>query len=261
MSLCHKLEGIMNKFWWTNNKTLRGIHWSSWDSLCKPKCVGGVGFKNLFLFNKAILAKQVWRIFSQPRCLLAKTFKACYFPFTDILSARVGSYPSFTWRSICNARELIADGLVWRIGTGESINIWNDAWLPGREQNRVSAQHIMPNWTTVNQLIELETSTWKRELVYNLFDDDTVARILSIPISDGGGEDLRVWKHDGSGVYTVRSGYRVLNSAHLQVPTLTSPNEGVYISFYKALWSLDIPGKIKIHIGGCLIICCPILVI
>ncbi|KAH1055128.1 hypothetical protein J1N35_033193 [Gossypium stocksii] len=126
-------------------------------------------------------------------------------------------------------------------------SIYNDAWLSGREQNRVSAQHIMPNWTTVNQLIESETSTWKRELVYNLFDGDTVARILSIPISDGGREDLRVWKHDGSGIYTVRSGYRVLNSAHLQVSSLISPNEGDYISFYKALWSLDIPGKIKIH--------------
>ncbi|KAA3489223.1 reverse transcriptase [Gossypium australe] len=25
-SLCRKLEGIMNRFWWTNNKTLKGIH-------------------------------------------------------------------------------------------------------------------------------------------------------------------------------------------------------------------------------------------
>ncbi|KAA3468553.1 reverse transcriptase [Gossypium australe] len=25
-SLCRKLEGVMNKFWWTNNKTSKGIH-------------------------------------------------------------------------------------------------------------------------------------------------------------------------------------------------------------------------------------------
>ncbi|KAA3468918.1 reverse transcriptase [Gossypium australe] len=27
-SFCRKLEGIMNKFWWTNNKSSKGIHWS-----------------------------------------------------------------------------------------------------------------------------------------------------------------------------------------------------------------------------------------
>lgn len=61
-SLCKTLEGIMNRFWWTNNKTSKGIHWSSWDVLYKPKSFRELGFKNLFLFNKALLTKQVWRI-------------------------------------------------------------------------------------------------------------------------------------------------------------------------------------------------------
>lgn len=128
-SLCQKLEGIMNKFWWTSNKSAKCIHWSIWEQLCKAKYAGGMGFKDLFLFNKALIAKQVWRILSQPNCLLAKVLKARYYPFTDILSAKVGSYPSFTWRSICSARELIADGMLWRVGNGARINIWNDPWL------------------------------------------------------------------------------------------------------------------------------------
>ncbi|KAK5819432.1 hypothetical protein PVK06_024432 [Gossypium arboreum] len=40
--LCRKLEGIMNKFWWSSNKSNKGIHWSNWDALCKPKSVGGL---------------------------------------------------------------------------------------------------------------------------------------------------------------------------------------------------------------------------
>ncbi|KAH1090504.1 hypothetical protein J1N35_017761 [Gossypium stocksii] len=87
--LCRKLEGLLNKFWWANNKTAKGIHWSNWNVLCKPKCAGGMGFRDLFLFNQALLAKQVWRIFSQPDCLLSKVLKARYFPTTDILSAKV----------------------------------------------------------------------------------------------------------------------------------------------------------------------------
>ncbi|KAG8478534.1 hypothetical protein CXB51_028291 [Gossypium anomalum] len=118
-----KLEGIMNKFWWTSNKSEKGIHWNRWEQLCKPKCVGGMGFKDLFLFNKALLAKQVWRILSQPNCLLAKVLKARYYPFSNILSAKVRSYFSFIWRSICSVRELIANGILWRVGSGAHINI------------------------------------------------------------------------------------------------------------------------------------------
>ncbi|KAG8485814.1 hypothetical protein CXB51_019151 [Gossypium anomalum] len=247
-SLYRKLEGIMNKFWWTGNKTSKGIHWSRWELLCKPKDVGGMGFKNLFLFSKAFLAKQVWRILSHLNCLLAKFLKARYHPYSDILSVKIGSYPLFTWRSICNARELIVNGILWRVGNGTRINIWNDPWLPGRENNRISVQRIMPNWTTVNQLIEYETNTWNNELVHNIVEADTLARIFSIPISRGSSEDIMVWKYEGSGEYTVKSRYRVLSIEHIQNATDTSPNGDEYNEFYKSLWAIHIPAKIKIHI-------------
>ena len=32
--------------------------WMSWDKLCAPKAKGGIGFKQLKLFNLDILAKQ-----------------------------------------------------------------------------------------------------------------------------------------------------------------------------------------------------------
>ncbi|KAA3477129.1 reverse transcriptase [Gossypium australe] len=112
-TLCRKLENIMNRFWWANNKTAKGINW-----------IAGIRFVNQSLM--ALLAKQVWRILVQPKCLLARILKARYFPFSDILSAKIGSYPSFTWRSICSARDLIADEMLWRIGKGDCVNIWND---------------------------------------------------------------------------------------------------------------------------------------
>ncbi|KAA3489989.1 reverse transcriptase [Gossypium australe] len=247
-SLCQKLEGVMNKFWWTNNKTSKGIHWSRWEPLCKPKDASEMVFKNLVLFNKALLAKRVWRILTQPKCLLAKVLKACYHPYSDILSANIGSYPSFTWHSICSDRELIVKGMLWRVGNGTCINIWNDHWFPGRENNRVSVQRIMPNWTTVNQLINYETNTWNDELIHNIFEADTTTRISSIPILEGRSKDLMVWKYEGSGEYTVKSGYRVLFSEHIQNTSDTSPDGEDYTEFYKSLWTLHIPTKVKIHI-------------
>ncbi|KAG8495217.1 hypothetical protein CXB51_012851 [Gossypium anomalum] len=225
----------------TSNKFAKGIHWSRWEHLCKPKYAGGIGFKDLFLFKKALIAKQVWRILSQPNCLLAKVLKARYYPFTDILSAKVGSYPSFTWRSICSARELIADGMLWQVGNGARINIWNDPWLPGKGNSRISDQTIEPNWTSVYQLIEHETSTWNKELFCSMFDDDTAARIFSIPLAGSNSEDLLVWKFEGSGEHTVKSRYRVLATEHLQHTTFNSTNVDEYNDFYKSLsLSVDI---------------------
>ncbi|XP_016683863.1 uncharacterized protein [Gossypium hirsutum] len=190
--------------------------------------------------------KEVWRILSQPQCLLAKVLKARYFPFFDILTVKVGSYTSFTWRSICSARELIGEGILWRVGNGDRVNIWNDPWLPGRENNRIPIQKIWPAWTTVNQLFSNGNSIWNRELVHKLVDVDTANRIFSIPISEQRPEDVLVWKHEGSGEFTVRSGYRVLFTERLQ-NVLSNSNED-YKCFYTNLWALNIPSKIKIHV-------------
>ncbi|KAA3475259.1 reverse transcriptase [Gossypium australe] len=116
------------------------------------------------------------------------------------LSMGVGSYPSFTWRSICGARELIADGLLWRIGNGRMVNIWNDLGCLNR----------CTQWSTVNQLIDEHSFTWKDDIIYKLADHDQARRILSIPLARSDEEDVLVWRHDNTGVYTVKSGYREL---------------------------------------------------
>ncbi|XP_019195702.1 PREDICTED: uncharacterized protein LOC109189548 [Ipomoea nil] len=94
-SLCTSLERIMNRFWWRNGKDGGGIHWLAWDKLCKPKKFGGLGFKDLRAFNVAILGKQGWRFLTNPQSLVARVYKARYYPNSDFLGATVGNNPSF----------------------------------------------------------------------------------------------------------------------------------------------------------------------
>ncbi|XP_028107344.1 uncharacterized protein LOC114306322 [Camellia sinensis] len=105
--ICEDIDSMVRNYWWGERENKRKIHWKNWRTLCDPKWVGGMGFRSL----KALLAKQGWRLISVPDSLVARILKAKYYPRTTFLQANVGSNPSFTWRSIFNARLLLEAGL------------------------------------------------------------------------------------------------------------------------------------------------------
>jgi hypothetical protein len=82
------------------------------------------------MFNKVLLTKQGWRLMQNPDSLIAQVLRAKYFPHDSFLSSMVGTHPSFVWRSLLSAIELLKESLVWRVSDGKSIHIWNDRWLP-----------------------------------------------------------------------------------------------------------------------------------
>ncbi|KAK9931693.1 hypothetical protein M0R45_018961 [Rubus argutus] len=76
---CDELQQLCAKFWWGSSPDKKKIHWLNWDALCKPKEEGGLSFRNLHLFNLAMLAKQAWRIVQNPSSLISQLYKAQVF--------------------------------------------------------------------------------------------------------------------------------------------------------------------------------------
>ena len=109
--LLNDIEMMIRKFWWGQRGNQRKIHWKNWETLCKPKALGGMGFKDLEKFNEAMLAKQVWRLLVNPSSLFFWVFSAKYFPSGSIFDAMVAS-GSYVWQSIVKASKLVQSGLL-----------------------------------------------------------------------------------------------------------------------------------------------------
>lgn len=61
--------------------------------MTKNKKEGGIGFKELNLFNLALLAKQPWRLISNQDGIWVKLLKGIYFLHSDFMDAQLRRNP------------------------------------------------------------------------------------------------------------------------------------------------------------------------
>jgi len=199
----------------------------------------------LVLFNQALLAKQGWRIIQNPDYLTSQILKAKYYPTSSFLEAQVGSRASFIWRSICNAKELLSHGLLWRVGNGLSINIWTDRWIPRPITYSVqSPQRKLGQQAVVGDLIDQRQGLWKSDLIHEVFMHEEAKIIEIIPLSPCLPPDRLIWKETKDGKFNVRSAYHLGKSLAAnsggQSSSVIKDN-----GMWKYLWMLRVPNQVK----------------
>lgn len=152
------------------------------------------------------------------------------------------------WRSILKGLEVVKEGMIWRVGTGENIRIWDDPWLPRggstRQPSTCRGQHLL---TRVSELIDPDTSTWDAGLVRQTFCEEDAKVILEIPICDQV-DDFIAWHFDAKGIFSVRSAYKVHRenirrracSEHGQ----SSSGSDMANEVWKLIWNLPCPARV-----------------
>jgi hypothetical protein len=106
------------------------MHWLSWDKLTQPKLLcGSTGFRDFWVYNQELLARQAWQLLQFPDSLCARLLKAKYYPIGHLLDTYFIQDVSASWLGVIHGLEILKKGTIWRIGSGSMVKIWCDNWV------------------------------------------------------------------------------------------------------------------------------------
>ncbi|XP_021724434.1 uncharacterized protein LOC110691788 [Chenopodium quinoa] len=130
VSILDEIKKLCRNFFWGQKKDERKMSWVAWEKFYAPKSHGGLGFQDMRNLNRALLAKQAWRIMTNEDSLMSKVLKGKYFPNSSFLEAKISPNMSYTWRSILGARDVLEMGARKVVGDGTTTLIRKDPWIP-----------------------------------------------------------------------------------------------------------------------------------
>lgn len=159
----------------------------------------------------ALLGKQGWRLMSNPNSLVARHYKAKYYPWCDFMHAPKGSNSSFVWQSIHDARLVLKEGCRWMIGDGSKINIFRELWTTNRQALKEEDANFFNPFLRVAYILVAGTKEWNGEVINQWFPLIVADQICRSPLfSTIDDVDQLIWWREQSGSYSVRSAYKLL---------------------------------------------------
>ena len=107
------------------------------------------------------------------------------FIFSDcsLLQAKLGAHPSKICRAILDGRDILAQGLIHKIGDEETMNIWHHNWIPRNNFNCPITSLVLNPPDRVAGLIDVTSTSWNEGLLRIVFTHFDVEAILIIPLA------------------------------------------------------------------------------
>lgn len=212
--------------------------------MAKSKFASGMGFRGVSDFNECLMGKQYRRLMTGKPSLFQRVFKSRYYPRTSIREARLGYTPSYAWRSILGAKELIDEGSRWRIGNGQQVNIMGDNWIPDLPGFKIH-EHVRGIGVAdkVSELIDVDLRCWKKKFIQSCFGPVVTSNICSIPLPWSELEDKVVWHSEKDDIYSVKSAYHLLQNK--RAAASPGPSRNSQEKIWKNIWRVPIHNRVR----------------
>ena len=190
--------------------------------------------------NIALVAKMTWEIASNADKLWVQIFKKKYVKHRNFMKMHSPKGASWAAQSIFECRVVVKKGMCHKIGNGLNTWIWEDLWIPNetnlipQRRNGASIEAHL-----VAELIDQDTRQWDRGKLHELFEPNTVNKILAIHFTQLSQQDQVFWFLNPAGEFTVRTAYNALRVLNYPPHPLLQSKD------WKELWKLKIHARLK----------------
>lgn len=185
-----RLNGAALNFFWGFKDEKKRIHLLGKRKVSKPVKEGSLGFKDLNLVNKALLAKQFWRVVEKPESIVSKWVSHKYLSQDSNLQIRRSTLQSLVWKGVVANADIITRDLRWKMGNGRKINIASKFWPWQWNGPR--------GICNASDLLNVKGDAWDPVKVRSFYTQLQATGVLSgfIPVSNM--EDKLVWSRSKS---------------------------------------------------------------
>lgn len=131
ISITSELDGIIKRFWWNSNSNSSSfLALKSWQEICMPKALGGLGSRRFHEFNMTLISKLFWCMAFDDNKLWSSIFKAKYLKGRSFFKHQIPRNCSRVWRGIVARREIIKQNACFFVGNGFDIHPFANPWIP-----------------------------------------------------------------------------------------------------------------------------------
>ncbi|XP_019166674.1 PREDICTED: uncharacterized protein LOC109162425 [Ipomoea nil] len=235
--VCNKLEMITRRFIWGGHGDERKVSLVKWDTVTKPKEVGGLGLRSLNSVNSAFMAKLGWRILTERDSLWAQVFRTKYGLGDGRWRADVPRIASNAWRGICSASGILDRGLTKVVRNGWGTRFWMDRWVQGNRLYDFMLRPIsLPE--LYGQVAEYWESGrgWRWERLEGVLDDSWKLKLHAyVVLDDNEARDDWGWSMELDGRFSIKSAYAVTRN-------LRDDNVD---DDWQRIWKLRLPNRVN----------------
>ncbi|XP_020702482.1 uncharacterized protein LOC110114071 [Dendrobium catenatum] len=208
-----------------------GLHYASWELLCKPKDEGGRGLFSAVSKVGPLRTKFSWDFFMKTDSLLYNVLRNKY--GKDIWNDPVKNACSPTWKIITIGAFFLRNIVRWNISNGKSINWMLDSWVLDKSFSK---------WPTFVNTIESSNynlcnfildGVWNMNQLQVFFGEQLVELISQIPIAANRNYDQLELKTKNSGKSIVALSFEALMERSIDINHWLLNGWGFQISLFK----------------------------
>lgn len=235
-----RIDKARRKFLWHGHKTQgdRYLSLAAWELVTKPKRMGGLGIKDMQMFNQALMAKIMWK-WIQPN----KPEWMEIIVLTNLVQKpwELSQTTAF-WKNLAPIAPFFNMSVSYKLGNGKHIQFWNDRWIQGplKERYRVLYEQSGNKNGSVHEI--KGEGNWNFCLGSHVSEEvQTQEQLLREELEQQGQlredqEDEVVWKWTKEGKFTVKSFYN---------ERVGGPYIGMEIS---KVWTIKAPTRVQVFI-------------